>query len=1073
MGNCNKCLAVSDVAPRDEASTSKRETLSSFPSPERHGHCRRYTMSMNDGGDVSLNPESHHVKSSSDATAAPLAAVSNSNSNNADGIISLDSVVLRIEQGSTYVWLQYSYLNKLLAARPLLTAAMLQQVRQSDYFHKVWLLLSQAASLVGTTQSSPAVTARTTKVAAKATAASSLPPKQSKALKTAAVVYDRDEREVHIQPLNSDGSGVTVMIEGKPDCTSPILCLNEELQYRHVVIRKLTHRACFLLGHMAAVEVSDCHDSTIVIGPTAGTICLTKCRRCLIVAVAAQMRLQACDEVLCSINVLGLPLLERSTRIGVCPLVGWYAYSDMARHMRLAGLSPVNNNYSTVRDVTPPPSLQQQQLQLQKTSSTLSVSSIFSSASLPAQLPKHRSSTPSHSPGGALLHLIPQAKLPKAMGGAASSSGGVTACGTMTENTGGSAALPLPASLTVAKNFFYVDLWFVEAVLWRAMVAQRSQQLQMSSTEPISATTPTVFVPVAGTTSAFSTQGHESDRKLGSAPAAVEVPKATHCVRGNQGSNPTTRTAIRRGRETLRSGRDRDIYSSGSRSSSADSALRPMMSLESENSSFLCTVASQESIQPQPITLTPWRIGQAGTSTPATPLMQRQHSLTMVANPLSSADSTATIVRRVLGAVPLLLLSALPSAASFLTSAVEQENDGEERQASAVLDAVPSSLSLSSPSPPHPAAAATIVQAMVAQLALFTNICAVPATYGAQILPPDVFAQRWKIKLMVFSNKNGGWELAHRILQSIETVRRRAFLDAMNSYHEAVQVTRGMQTSLSSPASPVGATPPPQQQQQQLDMLQFTEEFITHVPLTQRCGPVLLLNSVELRCSETVVRGSVAPVFYRLCEASRTMSPTSELEGAAAPQAAGWQGGSSPHPSIHESRNSSNTGSGVGGLREPDHPAAPPSHPPPPSEHSEVFGRALQRMTGQACVLLLALVPPSKPPTTPPNLSSLDREAWRRRAAEALEIFSPQKTTDGSEPSHRESQRSTDVNGSRHATIASSQSNGGPSLEERIWRRCVLLNVTVPLRFVSMLQRSLFFQPQLKGIDVEDQQQRS
>lgn len=1302
-------------------------------------------------------------------------------------VLSLDSVAVRLEQGSSYVWLRQSYTNPHLTAKPLLRLGGLRQLRnRSTRFQQLWAVLGEAACMIGPYAAAAAAT--TPPLAQTLTPPPTPPAPQSDEPKsplnlqeTVSAVYDdntpaalglnKKTKLSHSSNSNSGGGGGAasrsasqsspfgaappgrhsvvdasqcaeevqalnqghVSVEGNAAHTHPLLCRGAMFRDKHIWIHNLRHRCCFVLEAISGVDVHECTDSLLVLGPTAGAVSLSNCRRCCVIAAAGQVRMLSCESMLVSMTVTGLPVIEKCTQIGVAPLLSWYAYSDLPAQLRHAHLSPFTNNYSTIRDATPPTS---------------------------------------QGPSG--VGMLPPAALHRHSLSLSMSNGSIAP----------------PVTPTPQSNFVYVDLWELEGAVWKALAEQRWAQLiaETSSdaalkganaaervraavavaSSPFAQPTPTTGVgaarlaplpavdfsyiaphakgklataaeadsgcapagtmstsgsktaaaheplsgdrdvsPVRRALSAFPVSPSDSDEAYASAidPQRAEAvaPAASAVATAAAAATTATAAAERGGVEVDFGGAEYDFRSmvsftnvtastiAGAPSSMAPTRTPPSSQAKGTSQStnissgsariaqeargIAASAAAGEGEAAQEaatahaarqqhrhghhlVGLPRWRqagfggsdrdaITAAGSGTSTT-----DHGAAAALRVRSSARAAERLVRTVLRAVPLLPLSALPQAVLVLASsgggasggpagarptaqpqqhmqtrpATSEEahaphngngsplstQEGQapgDRQHGGVRHhrhqqgslaspqgagdsdggspvgvparPVPSPRELAnspsqdsgggsggrkkrgkkghssaaseeqsgSPSSPESlklpsgqsspdagavaAAAATAAARLPATnplellLALYMHTCAVPATFGAQLIPSDFFEQRWKLKLVVITNKNGGWDLAHRISRDIEECRRQSMLETLHALLHAppppLRREREEGRSASGASSPAAASAagddaprnrrsssremtstPPVHGEDEDDNDSFSEAlyaYLRSTSLTQRCGPVLLLNTVELRCTETALREFVAPVFYKLCE------PVG-LSGAAAAAAKGSAGAKAQ---AKRSASSGGTGGGgvVGGLKLPwKHSSS--SNPATPSQGGQsaaaataeleqnvevrrLFGSAMERMSGQTCVALLALVapkalPPSfqRPPTAGGRssggaLTPAELAAWAQRAEQARRIFTPQPDPPDSEDeaADREAEAARgggqrgDPTRPRPATAPTSR---GPTfsagegrdaaaaekfVEERVWSKCVVLNVTVPMRFISLLQSTLFFKSQL------------
>jgi hypothetical protein len=1009
------------------------------------------------------------------------------------------SVAIRLEQGSTYVWLRSTYGNPHLKPVPLLTRQMARELRKhSVAFQHLWSMLGEAACVIGpyATAPSPAsllspledddndhrhahhgdvdfhvepsfvndeerVVQKASNDASLATAAAGAAASDARAAVAGgrllegvgqAEVEGPEASEVRV--LNSQH----ISIDGDEMQRRPIDCRGAVFRGKHLWIHKLRSRCCFVFESLNRVDLNDCSDALIVLGPTAGAVSLSNCQRCLVVAASAQLRVLSCKSLILSVNVAGFPVIEKSTNIGVAPLVGWYAYSNLPIDFRLSSLSLFTNNYSTVRDVTPPQA------------ATSNNNNINNAASLSLSMSLSK------------------------------------VCG--------STAAAAPSS-----NFVYVDLWELEAAVWKAMAEQRWSQLIAEADKKGTAnaggnaaadTAPKASAPVQSPLAvdhAEEDSGSESDGgELVRGDTLTTTDTAFHSMISfghfnrspnsttypGGGGNVTTATSSAEdgSLSNLRSGAvRRAVLSSVLAASTTDGAgevpLLPRWRLSGFNGNTATDGTPLES----------HKRGSISSSKEAAALMQR-----------GSVRDAEHLVRVVLRAVPLLPLSALRDASTLLLDHDDSDTPAPESHAAPTVAEEAAKKDKDSGATGEKggtaknaaAAAASHYNPLELALVTYTHTCAAPSTFGAQLIPVDFFEQGWKLKLMVLTAKGGGYDLARRIARDIEASRRRCFLETVRAMLHA---------------------PPPATHDDPQPAMEDTEEedtfsealwhYLRTTSLTQRCGAVLLLNMIELRCTETAVREFVAPVFYKLCE---PVGQRNSEEGArtAKGNAAAASGSGGGGRGLHLPWKSGSSSSARGSSQTP-----PDHHQHQQQQQLEhnvemrrLLGTAIQRMTGQTCIAMLALLAPQNLPQCfqrPPGagghsaggaLTPTELDAWTTRAEEARRIFTPQKDTNEADEGHPHQQpvnagshdeptaggtpslscaqdgADNDYDGSSGDAVKEKQHQptldpphdgdaAPPTLEERVWPQAVLLNVTVPLRFVTLLQSTLFFKSQM------------
>ncbi|KPI84391.1 hypothetical protein ABL78_6552 [Leptomonas seymouri] len=997
-----------------------------------------------------------------------------------------DSAAVRLEQGSSYVWLRNTYTNPHLKPAPLLTVGQLRELRNKNTdFHHLWDALGEAACAMGPYAAAPLAGPSPSLLEGNEMEDEGVHLEPSIVNDEVDVVTPENKgrtaageaagaRFHHHAGHRGGGGGdvegaemkeirvlnqFNISIEGDEAQRLPIVCRGDVYRGKHLWISKLRSRCCFVFEYLGGVDLKDCSDALVVLAPTAGALSLSNCHRCLIIAAAAQLRVLSCSSIILSVNVAGFPVIEKSTSIGVAPLLGWYAFSNLPIHFRSANLSLFTNNYSTVRDVTPP----------------TAANAVTSSLSC--------------------------------------------ADGTL---KGAAAPVGSTAPLRPASNFVYVDLLALEAAVWKAMAEQRWHQLvaEVGTTAATAPPSPQV--------SAGRTEGHALHRSPSAPLVKVLTPAQSPLV--SSGNNATL--LFQKDDYGNEEPGDEGGDSTRATTMVTDGAFHSMISYghlsqlscsrtHLKGSSITATTASagemdRSSHAVAAVHAVPSRISApslADSLVPQLPRWRRPSSNDNMAaseSPLeanshkASSDGKSTamqaaeqkqrsamheaehLVRAVLRTVPLLLLSALREAPELLLSSdtdgtATSEDDGAEGR---------------KPQGAGPAGARESREAarynhLESALAIYTHTCAVPATFGAQLIPADIFEQAWKLKLIVLTAKGGGYELARRIVRDIELSRRRCALEVVRAMPYAPPLStrsgggaRGMR-EMGRGDSHGNAAPSWAEESTFYEALWC---YLRTTSLAQRCGPVLLLNTAELQCTETTVREFVAPVFYKLCEPIGLKSAT-EVKANAAHATSGGVGRRLHLP--WASGSSSNA-----------HGSAPPSVQQ--LEHNvemrRLFGTAIQRMTGQTCLVMLALLAPKKIPPSfqrPAGvggrhsngaMTPAELDSWTKRAEEARLIFTPQKNApegphvyderggipagSQSEPTAPESagqgNESLDgdaTKGKKSGPAFTPPLEGGTAprtLEERVWPQTVLLNVTVPLRFVSLLQGTLFFKSQMR-----------
>ncbi|KAF8283416.1 hypothetical protein TcBrA4_0054510 [Trypanosoma cruzi] len=132
-------------------------------------------------------------------------------------------------------------------------------------------------------------------------------------------------------------------------------------------------------------------------------------------------------------------------------------------------------------------------------------------------------------------------------------------------------------------------------------------------------------------------------------------------------------------------------------------------------------------------------------------------------------------------------------------------------------------------------------------LEMFHHTVVVPFTFGTnRPLPQAVLLGKWEPRLFVVTTANGGATIALRIVREIELSRRRAFIDRMQ---------RGV-----------------------------VQEVVDECSRTEVDGDVLLLNTMELRCTEKLVKVQLEPVLKKVANFSCNNALVLQKEAATAVQ---------------------------------------------------------------------------------------------------------------------------------------------------------------------------------------------
>lgn len=114
------------------------------------------------------------------------------------------------------------------------------------------------------------------------------------------------------------------------------------------VLEQLQDCVVYVLDHTSQVQVDDCVNCKIVIGPCSGSIFIRDCSDCEIVTASRQLRTRDCKDLLLSVYCATQPSIETSIRLTFFP---WAAtYPELTSHFEAAGLDPSKNNWHKVYD---------------------------------------------------------------------------------------------------------------------------------------------------------------------------------------------------------------------------------------------------------------------------------------------------------------------------------------------------------------------------------------------------------------------------------------------------------------------------------------------------------------------------------------------------------------------------------------------------------------------------------------------------------------------------------------------------------------------------------------------------
>lgn len=109
----------------------------------------------------------------------------------------------------------------------------------------------------------------------------------------------------------------------------------------------------YVLDHCATVTVDDCTNCKIFIGAIKTSIFVRDCNNCVVVTCCQQFRTRDCKKLEVFLCCVTQPIIEATTavRFGCFQ----FNYLGLENHLTAAGLSPYNNNWTSIHDFTPVP----------------------------------------------------------------------------------------------------------------------------------------------------------------------------------------------------------------------------------------------------------------------------------------------------------------------------------------------------------------------------------------------------------------------------------------------------------------------------------------------------------------------------------------------------------------------------------------------------------------------------------------------------------------------------------------------------------------------------------------------
>ncbi|KAK0068445.1 protein XRP2 [Biomphalaria pfeifferi] len=120
-----------------------------------------------------------------------------------------------------------------------------------------------------------------------------------------------------------------------------------------IVIQNCQDSSIYVFDHIATVNVDDCINCNIFLGPIKSSVFIRDCKQCRVVVACQQFRTRDCFQIDTFLLCGTQPIIESSSRMKFACYR--YYYSQLDSHFKSAGLSIFNNNWSNIHDFTPVP----------------------------------------------------------------------------------------------------------------------------------------------------------------------------------------------------------------------------------------------------------------------------------------------------------------------------------------------------------------------------------------------------------------------------------------------------------------------------------------------------------------------------------------------------------------------------------------------------------------------------------------------------------------------------------------------------------------------------------------------
>ncbi|RHY30289.1 hypothetical protein DYB32_004440 [Aphanomyces invadans] len=112
------------------------------------------------------------------------------------------------------------------------------------------------------------------------------------------------------------------------------------------LIEDCRHTNVFVLDHCTSVQIDECHDCTVFIGPCMASLFLRNCTSTTVVCVVQQFRTRDCDNMDIALFCTTAPIIESSRRLRIRPFAS--AYMGLQHQLDAAKFSVWDNKWSEV-----------------------------------------------------------------------------------------------------------------------------------------------------------------------------------------------------------------------------------------------------------------------------------------------------------------------------------------------------------------------------------------------------------------------------------------------------------------------------------------------------------------------------------------------------------------------------------------------------------------------------------------------------------------------------------------------------------------------------------------------------